>query len=267
MLTAALAGIVTLLLLPDHILYRQRLFFGILDLDRTAALHAFDHDTHDGLTLRSWYVPPRDDRPVIVYFPGRDGDIVRKPAHLVALAERGYGLLLVGYRGYGGNPGRPRENDIYRDTVAMLDQARAAGMEGGGYVLYGYSMGTGFATNAAIQIPALAMVLEAPISSFLDAVRQQAGRVPGWLIQTRFDNVSRMGRIGMPVLLLAGGADAVTPPWFAETLAAANPSSTRVEIFPEANHFNIIRHGGANALESFLEQLEQARAERLSPTA
>ena len=49
--------------------------------------------------------------------------------------------------------------------------------------------------------------------------------------------------------------DPITPPSFALALADANPGLTRVEIIPEANHFNIIRLGGYRAIEDFLQSI------------
>ncbi|MEO3998124.1 alpha/beta hydrolase [Mesorhizobium sp. CAU 1732] len=260
-------SVAALAVVPEHILYRQRLLFSILDLKAEAPLQALDYRTYDGLTLRSWYIPPRDDRPMIVFFAGRDGDILRKPQHLMELTKIGYGLILVGYRGYGGNPGWPNEADMYLDASSLLVQARDAGLEGTGFVLYGYSMGSAFAANAAAHSRPLALILEAPISNFLDAVRQQAGLVPSWLVRTRFDNVTRVSEVQAPVLLMAGGQDAITPPWFALSLAAANPNFAQVKVFEEANHFSIIRLGGRNTVADFLAEIEKRNEQQQLPTA
>lgn len=255
-LGALAAGmLVALTFIPDHILFRQRLAFSILEMDSEREMIALDHRTHDGLVLRSWYVAPQAGRPVIVYFAGRDGDILRKPAHLVERVEEGFGLVLVGYRGFGGNPGLPREIDMHRDIHALLARLKTENLAGSGLILYGYSMGSAFAANAAAQTDPLAVILEAPLSSFLAAVRQQAGNVPGFLVRTRLDNLASVPRIRAPILLLAGGRDAVTPPAFALALAAANPSFATVEVFADANHFSIVRLGGREAIGRFLEDV------------
>ncbi|MDF1600679.1 dienelactone hydrolase family protein [Mesorhizobium sp. YIM 152430] len=250
------AGLLALTFIPDHILFRQRLAFSILEMSSEREMVALDQRTHDGLTLRSWYVAPQQGRPVIVYFAGRDGDILRKPAHLAERVESGFGLVLVGYRGYGGNPGLPREIDMHRDIQGLVAHLQSDNLAGSGLIFYGYSMGSAFAVNAAAQVDPLAVILEAPLSNFLAAVRQQAGYVPGFLVRTRLDNLSRIPQIRAPILLLAGGRDAVTPPSFAHALAAANPAFASVETFPEANHFNIVRLGGREAIGAFLQAIE-----------
>lgn len=248
----------TLAWLPERILFSYRLHFSILELDRDRALRPFNHRTADGLSLRSWYVAPRDGLPTIVYFAGRDGDIIHRPAHLVNAVEAGHGLLLVGYRGYGGNPGFPEETRMHRDVLGLLHQAGRAGITAHGTILYGYSMGSAFAAQAAAQTHPLGVVLEAPLSTFLAAVRLQVGNIPRFLVRTRFDNLARMREIRAPILLLAGEQDPVTPPSFAFALARSNPDFASVEVVSGANHFNIMRLGGYRFLQAFLESLAAA---------
>lgn len=246
---------IVLSLVPEWILFRQRLAFNVFDLDDHAVLRPFDHTTHDRLKLRSWYVAPQGDKPVLVYFPGRDGDIMRKPGHLLELTAQGYGLLLAGYRGYGGNRGTPREFDLYLDAMSMLTQFRERVEAPGGFVLYGYSMGSTIAANTGAQLDVRAVILEAPLSNFLQAVRQQAGNIPALLVRSRFDNVARVAEIRAPVLLLAGSRDLVTPPLFARVLAEANPALASVAVIEDANHVNIIRLGGGQVVREFLAGL------------
>ena len=243
---------------PEYILFRDRLVFSIFDLGTEFVLQPFDQRTHDGLTLRSWYKPPQDDKVTIVYFAGRDGDVIRKPRHLFDLAEQGYGLMLAGYRGYGGNPGRPSEEKLYRDATALLEKLAENRLAPDGIVLYGYSMGTGIASYIAARTKPVGVVLEAPFTSFRDVVGQTARSMPLWLVRTRFDTRSRFASIDAPVLLLAGERDTVTPPAFAEMLAKLNESLAMLHIFPGAAHDDRFEHGAWDAVATFLEGLQNA---------
>lgn len=238
--------------IPEFILYRERLVFNLLEINSDIELKPLDITTHDGLTLRSWYHRPAEGKPVIVYFPGRLEDLIRRPAHLFHLAEQGYGLTLAGYRGYGGNPGYPSEHLLYRDGTALLTKLTHEGLAPDGIVLYGYSMGTGIASYVATATRPRALILEAPFTSFPDAVRQQAPSVPIWLVRSRFDTRSRISNIDAPILLLAGEQDRITPPDFAKALAALSQGVAKLEILPEANHVNMARRGALEAVSSFL---------------
>jgi uncharacterized protein len=254
--TLVVASFASVMVLPEFILFRERLVLNLLEIESSVALEPFDITTEDGLSLRSWYHAPQPGKPVIVYFPGRAGDVVRKPKHLFELAEQGYGLTLAGYRGYGGNPGRPSERRLYGDATKLLLKLAERDYAPDGIVLYGYSMGTGIASHVAAASRARGLILEAPFTSFGDVVRNQSRAVPLWLVRTRFDTFSRMEGIHMPILLLAGEADEVTPPGFAERLASNNSAFASLHVIPGAVHDTIIESGAWETLSGFLDWLE-----------
>lgn len=241
---------------PEYVLFRDRLALDILKFDSKLKLEPIELSTADGLKLRSYYFAPQPGKPLIVYFPDRLGDIIYKPRHLTAIAEEGYGLLLNGYRGYGGNPGLPSEAKLYADASAMMERIAADDLAPDGVIIYGYSMGTGVASYVAARAETLGLVLEAPFTTFGDAVRQQFSQVPEWLVRTKFDTRSRIDKVDAPILILAGGKDQITPARFAEHLAAMNSDHASLVVVPDGNHLNLIRKGGAAAVQGFLARLK-----------
>ena len=64
--------------------------------------------TADGLTLLAWYHrPPTNEAPLIVLFHGNGGTIEIRAEKAKTYISAGFGVLLLEYRGYGGNPVRP----------------------------------------------------------------------------------------------------------------------------------------------------------------
>lgn len=240
---------------PEYVLFRDRLALDILKFDSKLKLEPIELTASDGLKLRSYYFAPQPGKPLIVYFPDRLGDIIYKPRHLTAIAEEGYGLLLTGYRGYGGNPGLPSETMLYADASAMMERIAVDNLAPSGVIIYGYSMGTGVASYVAARAETLGLVLEAPFTTFGDAVRQQFSQVPEWLVRTKFDTRSRIGKVDAPILILAGGKDQITPARFAERLASINADHASLVVVPDGNHLNLIRKGGAAAVQGFLARL------------
>jgi len=255
MLLAGSAATAAVMTVPEWFLFNKRLALNILELRTNVALEALDLRTPDGLTLRSWYHPPSSGKPVIVYFPGRDGDLIRKSSHLFKLAEEGYGLTLVGYRGFGGNPGSPSEFYFYRDAEALIGKLSREKLAPDGFVLYGYSMGTGVASYAAMKSEAQALILEGAFTSFPAAVRLQVPTIPTWLIRTHFDTTQRIPYIDEPILFLAGENDTITPPTFAEKLASLSKGVSWLQILPGAGHLDMYRHGALEFVADFLGDL------------
>ncbi len=101
--------------------------------------------TADGLTLAAHWRAPDTDRPVVVHFHGNGGSLDGAIGENRVFADRGFGVLLVEYRGYGGNPGSPGEAGFYADGRAAMEflQNRAIPMDR--TILKGHSIGTGTA--------------------------------------------------------------------------------------------------------------------------
>jgi fermentation-respiration switch protein FrsA (DUF1100 family) len=78
--------------------------------------------TADGLELEGWWQPPAAGRPTVLYFHGNGGNVGGRDDKARRMIERGYGVLLAGYRGYGGNPGSPSEAGLIDDGRAWLDR-------------------------------------------------------------------------------------------------------------------------------------------------
>ena len=113
----------------------------------------------DGERIVAWYFPAKDGRQLILYFQGNAGALVDRVPRFRMLTAKGYGLLAVSYRGYGGSTGSPTQRGLMQDGDAAYREARARGYGGNRVVLMGASLGTGVAT---------ALVLEAPYLSALD---------------------------------------------------------------------------------------------------
>ena len=89
--------------------------------------------TTDGLRLHGWLVPPLEPRAgaTVLVFNGNAGHRGFRSTLAATLRERGYGVLLFDYRGYGGNPGTPTEDGLAVDARAarsfVLARPEAAG--------------------------------------------------------------------------------------------------------------------------------------------
>lgn len=211
--------------------------------------------TVDGLDLLSWYLPPREGLPVIAYFHGNGGSIVHRGERVRRFAREGYGVLMVEYRGYGGNPGAPSEAGLFEDAGAGLDFLSREGIAAGRIVLYGESLGTAVAVYAAARQPAGALILESPFTSIAAVAQYHYPFVPAaWLIWDRFDSVSRIGEVKSPLLLLQGGSDGIVPPRFGEALFAAAPEPKERWSAPCGGHEDLAGFGALDAVVAFIER-------------
>ena len=211
--------------------------------------------TADGLFLLSWYLPPRDGRPVIAYFHGNGGHIGYRTERLRGFAQYGYGVLMVEYRGYGGNPDAPSETGFRADAAAAMDFLTGCGITPNRLVLYGESLGSGVAVALAAQNEVGALILEAPFTSVAEVAQYHYPFVPAAaLVRDRFDSLSRIGEVSAPILVLHGGRDRVVPIRFGRALFAAAPEPKEFWAAENAGHENLAQFGALAAVRGFLDR-------------
>jgi len=128
--------------------------------------------TNDGLEIKAWYRPPTEPNlPTIVYFHGNAGNIAHRGFIVRPFLRLGYGVLLLTYRGYSGNPGSPSEEGLYNDARAAMDFLGDRGVSEKCTVLYGNSIGGAVAIQMATEYRVGAIVMQAPFSTLADVAQ------------------------------------------------------------------------------------------------
>jgi uncharacterized protein len=211
--------------------------------------------TADGLSLLSWYLPSRPGRPVIAYFHGNGGHIGYRVERLVRFAQEGYGVLMLEYRGYGGNPGIPTETGFYTDGQGALDLLGREGVAPNRLVLYGESLGSGVAVRLAAENEVAGLILEAPPTSVAEVAQCHFPYVPAsLLVVDRFDSLSRIGKVRAPILVMHGERDRVVPVRYGRALFNAAPEPKEGWFVPEAGHEDLARYGGLDVAVAFINR-------------
>jgi fermentation-respiration switch protein FrsA (DUF1100 family) len=195
----------------------------------------------DGLTLEAWFVPAsgaRGPSAAVLVLPGNAGNRSHRAPLAAALAREGFGVLLLDYRGYGGNPGTPSEEGLRADARAArqvlearpdVDPARIA--------YYGESLGAAVAADLAVDRPPAALVLRSPFPGLADVGRLHYPYLPvRALLRDRFPTSDRVAEVRAPVLVVAGGADRIVPPGMSRAVAEAADPPARFLLIEDADH-------------------------------
>ncbi|MEM6493583.1 MAG: alpha/beta fold hydrolase [Pseudomonadota bacterium] len=180
----------------------------------------------DGLALTAHWRAPSEGRATLVHFHGNSGSLSGATAENQLFADQGYGVLLVGYRGYGGNPGAPSEAGFREDGRAALAFLKARSIAPESTILKGHSIGCGTAVNMALEHEAAALILVAPFTSITDLLTEKMPIFPmRLLLGDPFDNRAKIPSVAMPTLIQHGSADAVVPAAHGRALANAGPTA------------------------------------------
>lgn len=211
--------------------------------------------TADGLALLAWWIPPRPSRPVLAYFHGNGGNIGYRAERFRKLALLGLGVLLVEYRGYGGNPGSPSEEGFYSDARAALAFIEQQGVAPERLVLYGESLGTAVAVRMASERRVAALVLESPFTSIEALGRHHYPLLPvGLVLRDRFDAAAAIGQVRAPILVLHGEQDEIVPAEFGRALFEAAPEPKEAWFAPDGGHVDLREHGAFEVVADFIRR-------------
>jgi len=208
--------------------------------------------TSDGERVIAWHVPPRDERPVVLYFHGNGGALSWRAERFARLVADGTGLLGLSYRGYGGSTGSPSEAGLLRDAEAIYAYA-VARYPAERLVPLGESLGSGVAVALAAEHKVGKVILEAPFTSAVDIGAAAYPFLPvRLLMHDTFRSDERIGKVTAPVLVLHGERDTVVPIRYGERLYALISAPKKFVRFREGHHSDLDSHGAQAAVRDFL---------------
>ncbi len=202
--------------------------------------------TADGLALGAWFLPePEDGRGLAVLVaPGNGGSRIGRAPLAERLREQGFAVLLMDYRGYGGNPGSPSEKGIVLDADAAVATLTELGYPPGRTVYLGESLGTGVVSALAGRTPPAAMVLRSPFTDLAAVGAHHYPWLPVRLLLTdRFDVLGHVRTSQVPVVVVYGDADSVVPPRLSAAVAQAAPELVEEVVLEGVDHNDPVMFG------------------------
>jgi fermentation-respiration switch protein FrsA (DUF1100 family) len=154
-------------------------------------------ETIDGLSLSGWFFAASGPSPpvTVLVFNGNAGNRSHRRPLAAALQRHGFQVLLVDYRGYGGNPGAPSKNGLAADgRAARAYLAGRSDVDLSRLVYFGESLGTAVAVDLAVEHPPAALVPRSPFTSMADLGRYHYPFLPvRLLLRDRFSAIDQIG--------------------------------------------------------------------------
>jgi len=162
--------------------------------------------TSDDLELDAWFVPARkttDTRMAVLLAPGNGGNRAGRAAFAQRLSERGLAVLLMDYRGYGGNPGSPSEAGLTADADAAARALEKLGYPAGRTFYFGESLGSGVVAALQAERPPAGVVLRSPFTTLADVGSYHYPWLPvRTLLRDRYPVVEHLAASDVPVTVI-----------------------------------------------------------------
>ena len=222
-------------------------------------------DAPDGVRLVAWRADAVSDRPTILYLHGNAGNLAGRAGRFARYQDKGYGMLMMSYRGYSGSGGSPTEQLNVADAVRAYDQLRAEGVKAASIVVYGESLGSGVAIQLAVERPVAALVLDAPYTSIVDVALLTYPYLPVRpLLLDRYESDRHIKNVRAPVLILHGERDGVIPVNMGQALYELVPGRKKLVLFPQGGHVDLDDYGAVETVTGWVSDTLDLTAVRKS---
>ena len=176
--------------------------------------------TSDNINLLGWF-HKKDLKKfkTIVYFHGNAGKLENRIHKLNHFKDIDINFLIIAWRGFSGNKGKPNEKGLYIDGNSTILWLKNLGLKEKDIILYGESLGTGVATEIAQSNNYAGLVLETPFTSMVEAAKNFYPYIPVSLLsKDKYDNQNKIKNINIPVLVMHGEVDQIVPFWMGKKI-------------------------------------------------
>lgn len=202
----------------------------------------------------------------VLFFHG-NGEVVADyhPWFVRTLQDRGHGVMLAEYRGYGGSTGQPCLVDMLGDVEPIF---AALGQPEHQVIVFGRSVGSTYALETVARHPGVAgLILESGIADPLERILlrvspEELGTTRSELaaaVQQHLDPQRKLARLQAPLLVLHAKHDSLVDATHGRRLASwGDPASTELVLLSEGDHNSVMMmnyHRYWEAVDRFVARL------------
>lgn len=224
----------------------------VIEGARDVTLH-----TEDGLQLTAWFVPAKDgssgtsgssgengESLAVLVAPGNGGNRLGRADFAELLSQRGLAVLLMDYRGYGGNPGSPSEEGLAADALAASNALEELGFPPERTIYFGESLGTGVVSALQARRPPAGIVLRSPFTELTDVGSHHYPYLPvRLLLRDTFPVLEHLSVSEVPVTVVYGDRDSIVPSVLSKRVADGAANLAERVVIEGADHNDGVMFG------------------------
>ena len=169
--------------------------------------------TKDKIDLVGWFYNKNIDKfKTIVFFHGNAGSLKNRTYKLNHFKNLNVNFLIIAWRGFSGNKGKPNEKGLYEDARSAISWLNTQGVQDKNIILYGESLGTGVAVEIGQNKNFAGIILESPFTSMVNMGKKYYPFFPvSLLLKDKFESYKKMKNISAPVFIIHGKVDKIVP--------------------------------------------------------
>lgn len=204
----------------------------------------YNLEREDGVNINAIHFSQDNPKGVVLYLKGNSRSIKGWGKYAIDFTRLGYDVVMVDYRGFGKSTGRRTEKGIKEDLQRVYDKLKAK-VDQKYIVIYGRSMGSGFATKLASTNNPRLLILESPYYSMMKMAKRYLPFMPiSMAMRFPIKTYKWIQYVNCPIKIIHGTSDRLVP--FSNAIALTKLRQKFARLYP-------IVGGGHNNLHTFEE--------------
>ena len=169
--------------------------------------------TKDNIDLTGWFYNRETNKfKTVLFFHGNAGSLRNRTYKLNHFKNLNLNFLIIAWRGFSGNKGKPNEKGLYEDAESAIRWLKGKGIKEKNIILYGESLGTGVAVEIAQNKNYGGIILESPFTSMVNMGKKYYPFFPvKFLLKDKFESDKKVDKINIPIFIIHGKVDKIVP--------------------------------------------------------
>ncbi len=196
-------------------------------------------DAPDGNHIDALLFRAENPKGVVLYFKGNTRSIKGWSKFRSDFLKAGYDFFIFDYPGFGKSTGSPTEKEIFDDTQAVYEKVMELYPEDE-IVIYGRSLGSGFAARIANLYSPKLLILDSPFYSMHKLANYYSWILPlKMILKLHVPLNEYIKTMRCPVVIFHGNRDRVIPYKFSTQLKEENPEKVKLITINKGKHNNL----------------------------
>ncbi len=214
-------------------------------------IEEYNIETRDGATINGLRFKADNPKGIVFYLKGNSKSIKGWGKFAVDFTRHGYDVIMVDYRGFGKSTGRRTQKAVKRDMQVIYNKLKEKVSEKY-IILYGRSMGSGFAAKLASMNNPRMLILDAPYYSLSKVAKKYIPFMPlSLLIKFPMPTYKWLKYVNCPIHIIHGTDDRLIPYKTSVKLSKIKPELTKLYTVIGGGHKNL------NTFESYHKMLTE----------
>ena len=212
-------------------------------------IEEYNVETRDGAVINGLRFKAKEPKGIVFYLKGNSKSIKGWGKFAVDFTRHGYDVLMVDYRGFGKSTGRRTQKAVKRDMQVIYNKMKEK-VDEKYIILYGRSLGSGFAAKLASMNDPRMLILDAPYYSLKHVAKKYIPFMPlSLLIKFPMPTYKWLRYVNCPIHIIHGTDDQLIPYKSSVKLSKIKPQQTTLYTVIGGGHKDL------NSFESYHKML------------